>query len=128
MTVKEFLEHYNQNCAPTYVVIADDEKIIEEFQGEYGVEDALPAFKELLDKHGKETIKDFRFGRQIVIFELEQEQDKRVYEIVKDILEEFENSPDDPEREGYLSDGEWLDEFYHSVTRIKAILEEEEEK
>lgn len=71
MTVKEFMEHYNQNCAPTYVVIADDEKIIEEFQGEYGVEDALPAFKKLLDKHGDETIKDFRFGWQIVIFELE---------------------------------------------------------
>ena len=128
MTVKEFLEHYDRNFTPAMVEVLIGKELVGVYQGDSTKICAVDAFKELIDTHGDRKIKDYHLGWTGVTFELEQEQDKRVYEIVKDILERFENSPDDPEREGYLSDGEWLDEFYHSVTRIKAILEEEAKK
>lgn len=53
---------------------------------------------------------------------------KDIYEKVCNLLTDFENSTDNEEDDNYLSDGEWLDEFYNAMVRLKNDIEELEEE
>lgn len=42
-----------------------------------------------------------------------------MYDEICFTLTEFENSTNDPDETGWLSDGEWLDVFYNLVCKIQ---------
>lgn len=46
-----------------------------------------------------------------------------IYKTICNLLSDFENSTDNPEDDDYLSDGQWLDEFYTVMVKAKNEIE-----
>ena len=46
-----------------------------------------------------------------------------IYKTICNLLTDFDNSTDNPEDGDYLSDGQWLDEFYAVMVKIKNEIE-----
>lgn len=46
-----------------------------------------------------------------------------IYKTICDLLTDFENSTDNPDDDDYLSDGQWLDEFYTLMVKVKNEIE-----
>ena len=48
---------------------------------------------------------------------------EEIYKTICNLLTDFENSTDNNEDDSYLSDGQWLDEFYVTMIKVKNEIE-----